>query len=351
VGGLSLGLSQAGFDMQLGVEIDSTAALNLKQNNKNMDVIASDIRTLDPVQLIKSRDLRKEDVNLIAGGPPCQGFSQSNLRTRSMANPANNLYKEYYRFIKYIKPDVFLFENVAGLKTLNNGELLRDILRIGSNLGYKIQWNIVNAEDFGVPQRRKRIILIGIRNATDRSFLAMRKGNIVTVRDAIDDLPRIDNGNDEDEMNYDRTLGLSDYQKKMRINSRNTVRNNMVTRNGELILERYKYIPQGGNWRNIPPHLLSNYRNTKNCHGWIYHRLKWDETSVVVGNFRKNMLIHPKSDRGLSVREAARLQSFPDNYIFYGRLDFQQQLVANAVPPFLAEQIGGDMINYLKEIK
>ena len=132
----------------------------------------------------------------------------------------------------------------------------------------------------------------------------------------------------------------------MRQNCGDSVCNNLVTRNGELIIERYKHIPSGGNWKNIPHHLLLNYKNPQNCHGWIYYRLKWDEPSVVISNFRKNMLIHPEQHRGLSVREAARLQSFPDNYEFYGRLDFQQQLVANAVPPFLDEQIGKNIINY-----
>jgi DNA (cytosine-5)-methyltransferase 1 len=136
----------------------------------------------------------------------------------------------------------------------------------------------------------------------------------------------------------------------MRQNNGTTVYNNLVTRNSSLIIARYKHIPQGGNWKSIPSNLFHNYKNPKNCHGSIYYRLKWDDSSVVLSNFRKSMLIHPEYDRGLSIREAARLQSFPDNFIFYGRLDFQQQLVADAVPPNLARIIGENIICYLKEI-
>lgn len=170
VGGLSYGLSRAGLAIKLGLEIDPNAAFNLKQNNKDINVIVSDIKTVDPIKTIRSLGLKKQEIDIIVGGPPCQGFSQSNRRTRRITNPVNDLYKEYFRFIKRIKPQVFLLENVAGLKTLNNGETMQDILKIGNNLGYKIQWDIIDAADFGVPQKRKRIFFIGTRIKTDISF-------------------------------------------------------------------------------------------------------------------------------------------------------------------------------------
>ena len=348
-GGISHGLLQAGFDMRLGIEIDPNFAVTLKENNKNMKVVVSDIRVIDPTEVVKSAGLRKKDIDLIVGGPPCQGFSQSNRRSRNLDNPLNNLYKEFFRFIRVLQPQVFLLENVAGLKTLHRGAVFQDILKAGEKVGYYVQWDVVNAEDFGVPQRRKRIIFIGTKQKTDNLFY-VKKNKPVTVKMALDDLPILENGNVVDELKYSRDSKLSNYQKMMRMNNENIVSNNLVTKNGKLVMERYKYIPPGGNWRSIPSQLMFNYKNPNNCHGWIYYRLKWDEPSVVISNFRKNMLIHPEQHRGLSVREAARLQSFPDHYLFYGPLTSQQQQVANAVPPLLAEKIGKNIIKHIKEL-
>ena len=346
-GGLSYGLSQAGFNMALGIEINSNFAITLKENNRNMKVVMSNIKTVDPLEALKFAGVQKADLDIIVGGPPCRGFSQSNRRTRNLKNPLNHLYKEFFRFVKVLHPQAFLLENVAGIKTLQKGKVLQDILDRGNKLGYKVQWDEVNSEKFGVPQRRKRIIFIGAREKVNNLF-TQEKNSIITVRSALNDLPILDNGNTVNELKYLKCSNLTKYQKKMRKNNGDSVLNNLVTKNGALVLERYKHISPGGNWKCIPPYLLSNYRNPKNCHGWIYYRLKWDEPSVVVSNFRKNMLIHPKQDRGLSVREAARLQSFPDNYIFYGPLTSQQQQVANAVPPILAEKIGKNILNYLR---
>ncbi len=338
-GGLSYGLSQAGFDMKLGIEIDPDSTSTLKENNKEVTVLQKDIKSLDPKKVLKSTGLRKSEIYLIAGGPPCQGFSTSNRRTRSIDNPLNGLYKQYFRFVRAINPEVFLFENVAGLRTLHNGSVLNKIINTGKRLGYHIHWDILNSEEFGVPQRRKRIIIIGTKKK-EVDFSNIKKTGTVTVKNAISDLPKIENGNSVCELGYPQVKRLSDYHKRMRAKTNGTVSNNLVTENSSLVLKRYKHIPQGGNWSSIPKRLMKNYYNLNNCHSWIYYRLKWDEPSVVINNFRKNMLIHPTQDRGLSVREAARLQSFPDHYKFYGKIGSQQQQVANAVPPLMAKKIG-----------
>lgn len=345
-GGLSSGLSQAGFDMKLGIEIDPNSAITLKNNNPDMDVVVEDIRDIDPIKAIESIGLEKKAIDIIAGGPPCQGFSQSNHRSRNLENPLNNLYLEFFRFVKILRPPVFLFENVAGLKTLNKGTVLNDIINMGEKLGYNIQWNVLNAIDFGVPQRRNRIIILGTKQKSNDLFCTHDR-EAVTVKDALDDLPILENGNKIDEQNYSRSSNLSNYQKLLRKNNGDTVLNNLVTKNNDLVCKRYEYIPEGGNWKQIPLYLMSNYKNVNNCHSWIYYRLKWDESSVVISNYRKNMLIHPKQHRGLSVREAARLQSFPDHNVFYGPLASQQQQVANAVPPLMAEQIGKNIMQVL----
>jgi DNA (cytosine-5)-methyltransferase 1 len=347
-GGLSYGLSQAGFNIKLGVEIDSNAALTLKKNHKKMNVIVSDIRSLDPILMLKQAGINPEELLIIAGGPPCRGFSRSNLRNRFLENPLNSLYKEFFRFIKILNPPIFLFENVEGLKTLANGIIFHDIHNLGKKYGYNTQSFILKAEDFGVPQRRKRIIFTGTK--LNNFELKFKKKKKVTVREALDDLPVLLNGNSIDSMDYSKNENLSSYQKKMRKANGNYVTNNLVTQNSRLVIERYNHIPQGGNWKKIPINLMTNYKNLKNCHGWIYYRLKWDEPSIVISNFRKNMLIHPEQNRGLSVREAARLQSFPDNYIFYGTLSSQQQQIANAVPPLLSKEIGINLLKIVGDI-
>lgn len=338
-GGLSCGLSRAGFNMKLGIEIDPNCAKTLSKNHSNMKVIISDIRLVDPLKAMKHIDIRKGDLAIVAGGSPCRGFSQSNKRTRVLSNPLNSLYKEFFRFVKAISPRVFLLENVKGLKTLQNGFVFKEILEIGRKLGYHVQWNIVDTADFGVPQYRKRIIFIGTSKKTELLFEPEEKKRI-TVRESMDDLPILENGNSEDTLEYSRMENLSDYQELMRRKKEKKVSNNMVSRNNELVVARYKHIPLGGNWADIPRSLMSNYKHLNNCHRWIYYRLKWDEPSIVISNFRKNMLVHPEQDRGLSVREAARLQSFSDDYVFYGPLGAQQQMIANAVPPFLGEGLG-----------
>ena len=204
--------------------------------------------------------------------------------------------------------------------------------------------------DFGVPQNRKRVFFIGNCTGADLDFLdvLVEKNNTDsrTLRDAIGDLPVLENGNAVDEVQYKKGRPNT-YQNLMRTNPDGTVKNNRVSKNSELVIERYKFIEPGENWSAIlkkKPDLLLNYNDTKNCHSGIYKRLEWNKPSVAINNFRKSMMIHPNQDRGLSVREAARIQSFPDDYVFFGSIGSQQQQVANGVPPLLAEAVGRQII-------
>jgi len=166
-GGLSLGLTNAGFDMKLGIEIDKYTASTLQNNNPEQKVITEDIRNLNPLTVLKKNRLRPTEIDLIAGGPPCQGFSKSNMRSRHMGNPLNEMYLEYFKFVRAIKPEIFLFENVAGLTLLPYGERYQEILKLGKKLDYKIQTDIVDSQDYGVPQQRKRVLIIGTKRKTD----------------------------------------------------------------------------------------------------------------------------------------------------------------------------------------
>jgi DNA (cytosine-5)-methyltransferase 1 len=214
---------------------------------------------------------------------------------------------------------------------------LEQILDEFNKIGYILNYKLFNAVDFGVPQKRERFFLVGSKHGIVFDFPKIKQQKPITVKEAIFDLPILCNGADFYSLDY-RYEPNSAYAKILRGESKSSLCNH-VTRNSNLVIERYKHIPQGGNWSNIPKELMTNYKDCSRCHGGIYHRLIEDSPSVVIGNYRKNMLIHPTEDRGLSVREAARLQSFPDTYVFKGHLTEQQQQVGNAVPPLLAKSI------------
>ena len=277
------------------------------------------------------------------GGPPCQGFSVSNSRTRNFKNPNNWLYKEFIRFIEHLNPEWVVIENVSGIKETEGGVFIDNILHELNILGFQVFYALLNASDYGVPQKRNRFIIVANRIGLEYNFPHKIKKRI-TVSEAIEDLPLVGNVNTIDQLRYSKNEQVSENAKLLR-NSAQSCSNNLVTRNSETIITRYKHVPQGGNWQNIPKELMQNYADRNRCHTGIYHRLLANQPSKVIGNFRKNMLIHPFVDRGLSVREAARLQSFPDRYIFQGSIGYQQQQVADAVPPLLAKKVFEEILN------
>lgn len=352
-GGLSKGLELAGFSVKLAVDLDESSAVTYQYNHPKTKFIKSDIENIPSRKLLKEIGLNCGELDLLAGGPPCQGFSLSNTKTRDISNPNNHLVFEFIKKSLEIKPKWILIENVAGLSSFENGSIRDKVIQLFAEIGYSVKCAVLNAINFGVPQNRKRVFFIGNRAGADLDFLdeMIEKGeeNPLTIRDAIGDLPVLENGSVADEMCYKRGRPNA-YQKFMRINSNGTVKNNRVTKNSELVIERYKFIEPGENWSAVlkkMPDLLLNYKDIKNCHSGIYRRLVWNKPSAAITNFRKSMMIHPDQDRGLSVREAARIQSFPDDYIFFGSLGSQQQQVANAVPPLLAEAIGKQIIKVM----
>jgi DNA (cytosine-5)-methyltransferase 1 len=299
----------------------------------------------DDILRLKELPIKKTNKpTILFGGPPCQGFSYSNQRTRNKNNENNWLFKEFVRVTKFWSPDWFVLENVSGIIHTEKGFFLEQILNDFHKIGYTLSYKLCNAVDYGVPQKRERFFLVGSKHSITYKFPDEKKQNAITVKDAISDLPNLCNGADYDSLDY-KTKSISLYAKSLRGNSKSSTCNH-VTRNSDLVIERYKYIPQGGNWENIPSRLMANYKDHSRCHDGIYLRLEENKPSVVIGNYRKNMLIHPTEDRGLSVREAARLQSFPDWFVFKGTVGFQQQQVGNAVPPLLAKEIFSQIYNY-----
>ena len=343
-GGMSLGFEHGGFEVIQAVESDQKAAASYRTNHPAVDVLGDDLRHLCPHECLRRVGLRPGDLSLVMGGPPCQGFSESNRRTRTLENPKNHLYEDLLRFVRAMTPAWVAVENVAGLRTMARGEVLRLILDGLRDLGYNAEWRELNAAEYGVPQMRRRLFVIGNRMGIEIPSMRATHGDgnesFRTVREAISDLPELENGARADELLYREDVTLSAYARSMRREREQvTVTGNMVSRNAAYVVERYSHIPSGGNWRDIPEDLLSNYEDHTRCHTGIYHRMPWEQPAKVIGNFRKNMLIHPEQDRGLSIREAARLQSFPDSYRFEGSIGFQQQQVADAVPPLLAEAV------------
>ncbi len=342
-GGLSLGAEMAGFQVKFAVEKDNSAAATYRHNHPNTLVLKDDIHNINPHDYL----LPNEHISIVFGGPPCQGFSFSNTMSRNMDNPNNSLFEEFVRFVHEIQPDWFLFENVEGFARFEKGRIQHLVEQCFRDMGYEVFPKVLWASDYGVPQHRNRFFMVGnhlgIKFEYPEPF-----GTKITVNDAIEDLPDLTNGQLMETMSYKMPASkASKYARMMRKGSKRC-RQNYVSRNADYVIERYTHIKQGENWESIPDELMQNYANKQNCHSGIYKRLIAAEPSVVISNYRKNMLIHPFQDRGLSVREAARLQSFPDSFYFEGCLMSIQQQIGNAVPPLLAKAVFGKILEYMK---
>lgn len=341
-GGLSLGAEMAGIAVRYAIEKDLSASETFQANHPDALVINSDIKDVTR----ESLQIRKSKLFIIMGGPPCQGFSLSNTRNRNMQNPKNLLFREFLRLVKELNPKWFLFENVWGITNIEDGKVVPLIKSYFEELGYAVADKVLFADDYGVPQHRERFFMVGNRMGIDFTFPEPAEEKI-SVWDAIQDLPNLKNGESLLEGTYSCSFEeASTYAQIMRRGSDHPTQN-FVSRNNDLVIERYSHIPQGGNWRDIPENLMTNYQDKSRCHSGIYKRLRADIPSVVISNYRKSMLIHPFQDRGLSVREAARIQSFPDSFTFKGPISHIQQQIGNAVPPLLAKSVIEKILSYL----
>jgi len=331
-GGMSVGATTVGVNVRIAVESNRYAAATYRTNHPGVELHEGDIRGFIPP------DLRaREEPLVVFGGPPCSGFSTSNQRTRSSINPSNWLFREFIRVVRALHPEWVVVENVKGILETEGGAFVRAIKDELRRSGYSLTQRVLNAANFGVPQRRSRLFIVGRRGAQPGDLPELSCEAAVTVDDALADLPRLTNGASISRLPY-AGAPESTYAVQLRGDLAECA-NHLVTRNAPHILARYRHIPQGGNWEDIPPEMMDTYSDREGCHTGIYHRLRPDQPAKVIGNFRKNMLVHPFQDRGLSVREAARLQSFPDGHEFCGSIGFQQQQVGNAVPPLLARAV------------
>lgn len=338
---MAVGAKLAGVQVRVAVELDPHAADTYSYNHPETTVVQGDIQHISNIRF----RVNPGEKLVLFGGPPCQGFSTSNQRTRTADNANNWLFKEFCKLIKALKPEFVVFENVRGITETEGGLFVEGVINAIEGLGYKTVSGLLNAAHFGVPQNRTRFFVVARRNRRPPPLPLGCADNRVTVAEALEDLPALTNGASTSVLPY-KDSARSPFANLMR-KGLTECSGHLVTNNAPHILERYKHIPQGGNWEDIPPQLMENYTDASRCHTGIYRRLVPDQPSVVIGNFRKNMLIHPDEDRGLSVREAARLQSFPDDYIFRGSIGFQQQQVGNAVPPLLAKAVFDEILHSL----
>ncbi len=375
-GGLSCGLEMAGFHPILANEINPAYANTYKKNHPDSEVIVDDIRAVCERNLKKSLNLEVGELDLLAGGPPCQGFS-INAPIRSLDDERNHLFKDYLRVAEVLQPKAILIENVPGIISLGRGTVVKRIYEELSRLGYSVSHRILFAGHYGIPQMRFRTVFLAIKgldneiifpepkyNATAVAnftgakelcinipqIFAQNLKNHTTVSEAISDLPEIASGNKEGDFNYP-VLPKNEYQRNLREGA-DGIKNHVCANLGEINLERLKHIPQGGSWRDIPFDLLPAglKRARRSDHTKRYGRLHPDglcSTILTKCDPHWGSFFHPIQDRIISVREAARIQSFPDRYIFYGSVTQQYEQVGNAVPPLMAKSIGEVISNMI----
>lgn len=343
-GGISYGFEMAGFDIIGGIDFNKDATDTFKKNFPKAIVQCADISTISDSSI---KELFS-GVDVIIGGPPCQGFSTANRHQKEIDDPRNKLFFQYIRFVTILKPKVILIENVRGILTRDNGYAKERITELLKEQNYELNMQVLDASDYGVPQKRKRAIMIGIRqDFLDEifDFSRLRTQPPVTVADALSDLY----AEESDLMNSCRkeTPALCSYQKFLKEGS-DFVFDHEIHYPADKVQKRISYVPQGGNWADVPEDLWPSDR--KNRHSSAYKRLKEDTQSCTIdtGNAHSNYF-HPLYNRIPSIRESARLQSFPDRFHFEGTRGSRYKQVGNAVPPLLAKAVADAIMSYLKK--
>lgn len=332
VGGLSLGFEKAGFESFLGVDFWEEAINTYNRNRKNGNGVSRDVSEYRDEELKK---MKKTGIKGVIGGPPCQGFSM--VGTREKKDPRNNLYLQFFRFVEIIKPSFFLIENVKGLLNLEKGYFKKDIINRFSKLNYNVNYKLLKASDFGIPQNRERVFFIGLKkniyNDDFFDFSSLKKETLVSAKDALSDLANVDPLNSEKKIKHSLKPETK-YQEVMRENlPDNQIFNHVITNHTKKTIEIISKIPDGGNIKNID----SKYYKVRNYNS-AFKRMDSKKPSITVDCGHRNYF-HYSKNRVPTVREAARLQSFPDNFIFTGSKTSQYTQVGNAVPPLLAFKI------------
>jgi DNA (cytosine-5)-methyltransferase 1 len=331
-GGLSLGFEMADYEILLGIDNWADALKTFEKNHHNSKAFLADLYTLQP-QVVKEI-YNISDISVIIGGPPCQGFSIAGKR--DVDDERNKLYKGFVDFVKYFKPKAFIMENVPNIMSINKGVVKNRIIKDFEDLNYKVSAKVLLASDYGVPQHRKRAFFVGLLNGKEFEFPLKTHTTPVISKDAINDLPDYDIKDGEQ---YPLSP-QSNYQNFIR-NGANSLFNHQITHHSEKTIEIISLVPDGGNYKNLPIEL----QKTRNVNiAWT--RLSSEKPSFTIDTGHRHHF-HYLFNRIPTVRESARLQSFPDSFIFLGTKTSQYKQVGNAVPPLLGKAIAEQLKKYL----
>lgn len=314
-GGMSLGFDNAEFENVLAVEYDKCFAETYSFNFPKHNLKVSDIKSISNEEIKKIVGNNKIDV--IIGGPPCQGFSIAGKIGRNFIDDERNqLFKEFVRFVEVVKPRIFVMENVAALKTHNKGKTIEEIIKEFEKIGYTVKCDVLNAVNYGVPQQRRRIFVIGTLSKENKFIFPKKTSKKMTIKEALKGLPKLESGETSDIPNHN----AMNHSKQM--------------------LEKMSYVKDGGDRNDIPEDIRPKSGDIRK-----YIRYNSNEPSIcITGDMRK--VFHFDQNRALTGRELARIQTFPDDFIFKGNAGKVQQQIGNAVPPKLAFQIA----NSVKEV-
>ena len=353
VGGLSYGFAHDDdFEIVAANEILLPMATAYSLNHPSVKMYNKDIKDFSLSDLSNDLGIKAGDIDIVVGGPPCQAYST--VGKRLIDDPRGKLFQEYYRILSELRPKVFVFENVKGLLSMCGGTLIQTIIQLFESLGYRVCIKLLNAADYGAPQIRERVILVGTLLDNEFNYplpthynpeTGMIKGlkPYVTLGEAIGDLGVLANGG--------KTLVYSsepqnDYQRLMRENAPAELMDHNVSKNGEHLVKLMEALPDGGS----PMDVAEELRPTSgfaNC----YCRLWWNKPSTTVtrnlGCVSSSRCVHPKQPRPLSTREGARIQGFPDNYHFFGTRSERNLQIGNAVPTFLSRAIKDSVKEHL----
>lgn len=332
-GGLSKGFMDAGYDIIVGCDNDKDALRTFELNHKGAVALDADLsrqETIDEIRKISG----DRHIDVVIAGPPCQGFSLTG--PRHFDDPRNKLYLAVIALVKQFRPEGFIIENVPGMATMYKGQVRDEILRRFKEMGYNVEARILCAADYGVPQMRKRLIFMGVRGDIGEPHFpepVLDREHYITCREAIDDLPaRTDDDFGREEDVYDKPP-RTDYQKKMR-GECTVLHNHIATRHKDFVKEVIAQVPEGGNYKDLPPGV-----GTSRTFHMAWTRLDGNAPARTVDTGHRN-IFHYELNRVPTVRENARMQSFPDDFVFTGSRTHQDRQVGNAVPPLLGYHLG-----------